>query len=252
MIGRSLNADLRKMKGTSVILAHLLIPIITSVIFLIYYFFSPWNENMKVIAFYQAIGAGLPVLIGIFTASVMEQEQNAGNFQNMLSLSKKGVAFISKLMLLLMLCLGSVLLTTLIFGTGFEMISASGSWSNSNMEIVKICVVAALLLWGSSVPLYLWQLILAFQFGKGVSIGAGIISGLISALMLTGLGDYVWKYVFVCWTGRVPYTYLQSVLGETSVGEWLSFIPGCLIFTGISMVYYFWWVNHWEGNRISE
>lgn len=26
MIGRSLNADLRKMKGTSVILAHLLIP----------------------------------------------------------------------------------------------------------------------------------------------------------------------------------------------------------------------------------
>ena len=53
-------------------LAHLLIPIITSVIFLIYYFFSPWNENMKVIAFYQAIGAGLPVLIGIFTASVID------------------------------------------------------------------------------------------------------------------------------------------------------------------------------------
>ncbi len=36
---------------------------------------------MKVIAFYQAIGAGLPVLIGIFTASVMEQEQNAGIFK---------------------------------------------------------------------------------------------------------------------------------------------------------------------------
>ena len=32
MIGRSLNADLRKMKGTSVILAHLLIPIITSAV----------------------------------------------------------------------------------------------------------------------------------------------------------------------------------------------------------------------------
>ena len=173
MIGRSLNADLRKMKGTSVILAHLLIPIITSVIFLIYYSFSPWNENMKVIAFYQAIGAGLPVLIGIFTASVMEQEQNAGNFQNMLSLSKKGVAFISKLLLLLLLCLGSVLLTTLIFGTGF------GRISSSNIGSMKVCILAALLLWGSSVPLYLWQLILAFQFGKGVSIGAGIISCLL-------------------------------------------------------------------------
>ena len=101
MIGRSLNADLRKMKGTSVILAHLLIPIITSVIFLIYYFFSPWNENMKVIAFYQAIGAGLPVLIGIFTASVMEQEQNAGNFQNLLSLPDKPAALITNLLMLL-------------------------------------------------------------------------------------------------------------------------------------------------------
>ena len=136
MLGRFLNADLRKMKGTSVILAHLLIPIITSVVFLMYYSFSLWDDNMKIIAFYQAIGAGLPVLVGIFTASVMEQEQNAGNFQNMLSLSKKGVTFISKLMLLLMLCLGSVLLTALIFGTGFGMISASGSWSNSNIEIV--------------------------------------------------------------------------------------------------------------------
>ena len=155
-------------------------------------------------------------------------------------------AFLSKLLMLLVLCLCSILLTAIIFGIGF------GRIASSDIEIMKGCIFAALLLWGSSVPLYLWQLILAFQFGKGVSIGAWIISGLISALMLTGLGDYVWKYVFVCWTGRVPYTYLQSVLGEISVGEWLSFIPGCLIFTGISMVYYFWWVNHWEGNRISE
>ena len=176
------------------ILAHLLIPILTSVIFLVYYLFSPWNENMKVIAFYQAIGAGLPVLIGIFTASVMEQEQNAGDFQNLLSLSDKHVAFLSKLLMLLLLSLCSVLLTAIIFGIGFRRISSSDIGS------IKVCILAALLLWGSSVPLYLWQLILAFQFGKGISIGAGIISGLISALMLTGLGDYVWKYVFVCWT----------------------------------------------------
>jgi lantibiotic transport system permease protein len=157
MIGRSLNADLRKMKGTSVILAHLLIPIITSVIFLIYYFFSPWNENMKVIAFYQAIGAGLPVLIGIFTASVMEQEQNAGDFQNLLSLPDKPAAFLSKLLMLLVLCLCSILLTAIIFGIGF------GRIASSDIEIMKGCIFAALLLWGSSVPLYLWQLILAFN-----------------------------------------------------------------------------------------
>ena len=87
--------------------------------------------------------------------------------------------------MLLVLCLCSILLTAIIFGIGF------GRITSSDIEIMKGCIFAALLLWGSSVPLYLWQLILAFQFGKGVSIGAGIISGLISALMLTGLGDYV-------------------------------------------------------------
>ena len=139
MIGRALNADLRKMKGTSVILAHLLIPIITSVIFLIYYFFSPWNENMKVIAFYQAIGAGLPVLIGIFTASVMEQEQNAGDFQNLLSLPDKPAAFLSKLLMLLVLCLCSILLTAHI---------RNWIWKNRikryrNHERMYICSIAA-------------------------------------------------------------------------------------------------------------
>ena len=139
MIGRSLNADLRKMKGTSVILAHLLIPIITSVIFLIYYFFSPWNENMKVIAFYQAIGAGLPVLIGIFTASVMEQEQNAGDFQNLLSLPDKPAAFLSKLLMLLVLCLCIYPTTAIIFGIDLEESHQAIS------EIMKGCIFAALL-----------------------------------------------------------------------------------------------------------
>ena len=39
--------------------------------------------------------------------------------------------------------------------------------------------------------------------------------------------------------GSIPLVELSEntvILGETSVGEWLSFIPGCLIFTGISKI----------------
>ena len=63
--------------------------------------------------------------------------------------------------MLLVLCLCSILLTAIIFGIGF------GRIASSDIEIMTGCIFAALLLWGSSVPLYLWQLILAFQFGKG-------------------------------------------------------------------------------------
>lgn len=247
MFGKNLRADLLKMKGTPIILAHILIPVITSGVFLLYYSFSAWNENTKIIAFYQAVGAGFPVLIGIFTAGVMEQEQNAGSFQNLFILPKKTAAFLSKVLLLLIFSMFSVLLTAVIFGFGFCKMLESSTVS------IGICMMAAVIMWCSSIPLYIWQMILAFWFGKGVSIGTGILSGLISALMLTGLGEYIWKYTFVSWTGRIPYTYLKFALGESgTINELEAVIPIYCIFTVISVIYYLLWVSRFEGSKISE
>lgn len=247
MPGKNLRADLLKMKGTPITLAHILIPVITSGVFLLYYSFSAWNENTKIIAFYQAVGAGFPVLIGIFTAGMMEQEQNAGGFQNLFILPKKTMAFLSKVLLLLIFSMFSVLLTAAIFGFGFCKILGNSTVS------IGIGMMAALLMWCSSIPLYIWQMILAFWFGKGVSIGTGILSGLISALMLTGLGEYIWKYTFVSWTSRIPYTYLKFALGEAgTINEWEAVIPIYCIFTVISVIYYLLWVSRFEGNKISE
>ena len=103
MFRRNLHADLLKMKGMPIVQAHILIPVITSGLFLIYDSFAGWSENTKIIAFYQAVGAGFPVLIGIFTASIMEQEQNAGVYQNLLTLQNRTAAFLSRLLLLLYL-----------------------------------------------------------------------------------------------------------------------------------------------------
>lgn len=247
MFIKNLQADLLKMKGTPITLAHILIPIITSGLFLTYYSFSAWNENTKIIAFYQAVGAGFPVLIGIFTASIIKQEQNAGGFQNLLTLPQKVAAFLPKVLLLLIFSMFSVLLTTFIFGFGFCMILKGSTIG------MGICMTAAFVMWCSSIPLYIWQMIMAFQFGEGVSIGAGILSGLVSALMLTGLGDYIWKYTFVSWTVRIPYTYLKLALGNTgAINEFNAVIPIYCIFTAISMIYYLLWASRHEGSKISE
>lgn len=247
MFRKNLYADLLKMKGLSLTLAHILIPIIISGLFLIYYSFSAWNESTKIIAFYQAVGTGFPVLIGIFTASIMEQEQNAGACQNLLTLQKKTAAFLSKVVLLLIFSLFSVLFAAAIFCFGFYKILGC-----STISIVTY-MMAALIMWCGSIPLYIWQMLLAFRFGKGVSIGVGIFSGLVSALMLTNLGTFVWKYIPVSWTGRIPYTYLQIALGEAgAIDEMKSVIPIFCVFTVISMIYYLFWASHWEGSKISE
>ena len=247
MLRKNLHADMLKVKGTPITLAHILIPVITSGLFLIYYSFSAWNENTRIIAFYQAVGAGFPVLIGIFTAGVIKQEENAGCYQNLLTLPQKTVAFLSKVLLLLIFSMFSVLLTAVIFGFGFCKILQSSTVT------IGICMMVALIMWCSSIPLYIWQMILAFKFGEGVSIGAGILSGLVSALMLTGLGDYIWKYTFVSWTGRIPYAYLKAALGEASViNELETVIPIYCILTVISMIYYLLWASRFEGSKISE
>ncbi len=250
MLRKNLYADFLKMKGLPITFAHILIPIITSGLFLIYYPFSNWSENIKIVAFYEAVGAGFPVLIGIFTASVMEQEQNAGEFQNLLTSRKKTVAFLSKAALLLIFSLFSILLTIVIFAFGFRQISGGSTVS------IMTHMTAAILMWCSSIPLYIWQMLLAFLFGKGPSIGAGIVSGLVSTLMLTDLGMFVWKYIPASWTGRIPYTYLQIALGGSkaarSIDEMESVIPIFFVFAVISMVYYLFKASHWEGNKISE
>ena len=247
MFRKNLYADLLKMKGIPIIFAHVLIPILTCGLFFLYYSFSVWNENTKIIAFYQTIGAGFPVLIGIFTASIMEQEQNAGGCQNLLTLQKKTAAFLSKVLLLLIFSLFSIILTTVLFWFAFSKILGGSTVS------IGIYMMAAFLMWCSSIPLYIWQTVFAFQFGKGVSIGAGIVSGLVCALMLTNLGIFIWKYIPVSWTGRIPYMYLKTALGESgAINEMEPVMPIYCIFTVMSMVYYLWWAFHWTGNKVSE
>ena len=247
MLRRNLHADLLKMKGLPVTYAHILIPILTSGIFLSYYSFSGWSENTKIIAFYQAIGAGFPVLIGIFTASMQEQEQNAGACQNLLTLPDKTAAFSSKVVLLLMFSLFSLLLTAGVFWLGCRSILSCRTIS------IATHLTAALIMWFTGIPIYMWQLLLAFRFGKGVSIGAGIFSGLVSVLLLTDLGMLIWKYIPISWTGRIPYAYLRLALGEADQsGELTTVIPIFCCFAVISIGYFLFRASHWEEIKITD
>lgn len=151
------------------------------------------------------------------------------------------------MILLLIFSLFSVFSAAGIFCFGFNKILGCSTVT------IGTYMMAAFIMWCVNIPLYIWQMLLAFRLGKGVSIGVGIISGLISALMLTNLGMFVWKYIPVSWPGRIPYTYLQIVFGESgAINEMKSVIPIFCIFTVISMVYYLFWASHWEGSKISE
>ena len=170
MFLRCLRADFYKMKRSPVTIAHIVMPILVNAVFLGYYAISGWNETDKITAFYEALGFAFPVLIGIFIASTIEQEQNAGAFQNLLTMRSKTAALFSKVVTLLLLSLFALLFTAVLFGSGFNMIHGQSTAS------MGVFLMAALVMWLSAIPLYLLFEIFAFAFGKALAIGAGLIS----------------------------------------------------------------------------
>ncbi|WP_044916062.1 lantibiotic immunity ABC transporter MutG family permease subunit [Butyrivibrio sp. WCE2006] len=247
MFSRCLRADFYKMKRNPITIAHIVIPIVVSIVFLAYYATSGWNETDKISAFFEALGSGFPVLIGIFIASTMEQEQNAGAFQNLLTLRSKTAALFSKAVTLILLSLFALLFTAVLFGVGFIIIHGQGTAS------MGVLLMAAFVMWLSAIPLYLLFDIFAFVFGKAFVIGAGLISGLISALFLTDIGMYAWKVVPLSWTARMPETFLVYELAD--IGALSEIRSQALIYMAVAIVClagYFIFAANYEGSKISE
>ena len=160
---RYIKADFHKTKHLPIRLAHLLIPVGTNVLFLIYYTYSAWDAETKVTAYFQVLGMGLPLLTGLFCAMLSEQE---------------------------------FLLASVLFGTGYFL--GMGQRSVGYLFYWK----ASFVLMGSSIFLYVLHLFLAFRFDKGVTIALGFVESLLSALLLTGMGEGIWMYVPAAWASR--------------------------------------------------
>lgn len=242
-----LKADFLKTKRLSIRIAHLFIPIVTALVFIAYYSYVPWDDFTKVDIYYQVLGMALPFLVGLFCAMLSEQEQSAGYFQTMLISTKKVMPFLSKLLLLLLFCVGALFVAAVVFGAVFQF------GLHGKAVGIAFHPLAALVLFGSSIPMFLLHLYLSFRFNKGVSIGLGIVESVLSALFLTGLGDSIWKYVPSAWPARMGTVFLQAYNGEMEACAELkqAFCIGVFVIV-IGMIAYLFWAYHWEGTRTAD
>ena len=90
-----LKADIIKLKSTQMLWIHLYIPILGLIAFLSYYSYAPYSSYSKVSAYLEVLCMVFPILIGIITSMVSDQEYMAGGFQNILKSSEtKRLSFI--------------------------------------------------------------------------------------------------------------------------------------------------------------
>lgn len=98
--------------------------------------------------------------------------------------------------------------------------------------------------------LYLLHLTASLRFGRGASIGVGIVGSLVAALMLTGLGDTIWPYIpfawgvrFISlWTIHASGTMLSPAVSGLSAG-----ITVWLLGTILAALLCAAWFQRWEG-----
>lgn len=245
----NLKSDLYKLFHTPLWLIHLVIPVIGIALFIWYYSFSQWDEMNKLSGYIQALSITFTVLIGIITSVLAETEQKAGDFQSLLvTVNSKCVSHISKLILLVLFGFASSLLALAGFGVCFM----SRGYITFNLLFY---VKAAILLVMSVLPLYLLHYIVSFLFGKGFSIGLGIVGGLISALLLTGLGDGIWWYLPWGIAARFSGNLLLSSLADIDFLQYNGIIQSVifiLLFTLVFNALLILLFNKWEGRKAED
>lgn len=236
--------DFYKYYHSKIIKAHFIIPLLAMIPFLAYYAVSPWNEIDKVTSYIQIISMSFPLIISIILDMVYEQEEECGGFQYFLTTpNKKHIAHFSKLISIIILGLMSTFIAILGFGIMFYIMG------NDSIEI-SFYFKETLIVFLSNILLYMIQYLVVLSFGKGASIGIGIIGSLISALMLTGLGDGIWQVVPWAYSMRLSsyfILYKENILIQNS--EIVQGIFIMIIFIAIAFILQLIFSSHWEGKR---
>ncbi|KOS00337.1 lantibiotic immunity ABC transporter MutG family permease subunit [Paenibacillus polymyxa] len=244
---RYLKSDVLKLRRQPLLLVQLFVPLLGIAIFLAYYSFTPYSPISKVDGYLQVLAVVLPTMIGIVCSIAVEQEAVAGNFQQLLISPVKLLPFLSKLSLLLILGFGSVLLASGGFGAGFLYLLKESPYD------MEFFVLAACILFMSSIFLYFLHFFISLRFGKGASIGLGIVESLLSALLLTGLGEKNWIFFPSAWAARFVTIWVQySVSSVDAIPEAIQLDSGiryCVVGTLAIMVLLGLWICRWEGQH---
>lgn len=247
-------AEFKKTKHLQIRTAHIFIPVITAMVFFLYCLSSPLGSYVQAEAYFQVLAMGLPFLIGLFCAILAEQEMSAGFFWHMLSAPKRCMAFSSKLVLLILFGTSSVMTASVLFGT------AEFFLAKQTIIDYSFYWISGLILAGTSVFLYVLHLFLALRFNKGVTTGLGIVESLLSALLITGLGDNIWMYIPAAWASRLITSLLlkfNTGMAETArygliKNNCICAAIICIITTVAALIAFETWAYNWDGAAGNE
>lgn len=243
-------AELVKMRHTFLYGLHIAAPVLGSVIFLLYYRVSGWNEIAQISGFVEIIGIALPFAISLVCAGNVNLEEE-NHFQTFLgSSAHKWQAFLAKWLVLLGLGFLAVLSAIFLFAAGYHF--GLGKDGISKEAYVMLAVILCL----GCIPLYLEHLFLNLMFSKAVSLGVGVAEFLLSSLFITGLGNGRWQFFPCTWSTRGSLLFLtyvsQKEKGDYLITEMQYSSIICFLLTAVIYAIIKRWFYFYEGRQCND
>lgn len=193
-----LKADFMKMRHTAFFPVHILVPLLGNVLFLVYFMISPWEPAGKVQAYLEVVSIAFPLIGAVVTAMAAEQEAMAGGFKEMLSQQyPRWKVWISKFIMLFLSGMAVAVFTIGTFWLGFRSLPGTGQVDFSLFAWAAVIIICC------QVIMYTIHLMVGIRFGRGALMGLAVVECLVTALMLTGLGDGIWGFLPCSWGARL-------------------------------------------------
>ncbi|MDG0949139.1 lantibiotic immunity ABC transporter MutG family permease subunit [Bacillus paranthracis] len=254
---RCLLAEFKKRNRSLFLLLHLVIPLVLSGIWMTYISARKdlVNPQFIYVTFFELLAIGTPLIISIICGMVSDSEDEAGNFQNMLGVTKKKtVTFISQISMMILSYFFAILLAistytlALKYLVGVDEINFALYFLNG--LIFTMC----------SIFLYFFYQVIGYKYGMGMCSIGGFAGLIIAALSITSIGDKVWIFLPWAWPNRFS-LYLfgqlenhQSTITDNYTNSTIV-LNGCIIlfiFTVIIIIISIFWFKNWYGRKAND
>lgn len=241
-IVRNVKSDYIKLKHTSILWIHIMIPILGALMFMGYFaLYRNVDDEVKVSFVTEILVCVYPIIIGVIVGMLVLLEEKAGHFKEMLSVStSRKIPVLSKLILSVLLGAFSVFLTYGLLAAGCQILHL--------LKVVpvlfflKICIRIVI----GNIIIYLFHIFLSIRFGLGCSIFVGVFEGLLSVLFSNIDVPNLWSFVPSIWGIKLTQQLLQ---GKTMNG--ISILTMVVIFAAVLIIILMWF-SRWEGRKYYE
>lgn len=259
---RAIISEWMKTKRTAFRYIVLLVPILFSISVLAYIsvYKIDYTFQIKVYGLYFAvISIGLTMLTGILTTLNIMGEDSAGEFRRMLIVPlPRNTIYLGKLFMLILITIIDMFVSIGILLLGIKFLYPGADIQYEMfLQGTIFTIIASLFLYG----LYL---IISIKFGIGLTMLITAGGTVLGALMQTGMGDNMWKFIPWAWSSRIGIipvynlegfakfqninnSFLQNTFTEVITKgipiAVVSFLIICII--GVA------WFKNWEGRKIN-